>query len=341
MNEKESVFMKIYSTSLFLILLSLSFVFSSCVSTGKVDNDNVEAKIEIEEQNDEGAFSEIFIEEKKEPEKIPTAEELFIESLNDVTVSVVSSPKVATKNRAFASAFEFQILKEGNPVSEFAVTLEYPESKNAEGEVTFAKKTFLTDEKGKVVFAPGKPTFACASKVTVYPTPLNDEKSVLQAVDAKKVSAEWLVRSDIISKGAVLFVWDYSEKNRPVNNSYEILSEFRKRGMTMVGNAPVNDSSYIGRSLDFLWKENYEIIEDSYGYLICGTVKFVKPVEPGEQGFTCSLISEIQGVDMKNGKLIFSKTFTREANGKNWNDCVSKCKSQLAQKIIDEIIYGL
>ena len=103
----------------------------------------------------------------------------------------------------------------------------------------------------------------------------------------------------------------------------------------MVGNAPVNDSEYIGKSLDFLYKENYEIIEDSYGYLICGTVKFVKPVEPCEEGYLCSLTSKIEALDMKNGKKVFSKTFNHEATGKNWNSCVSKCKTELAKMIVD------
>ena len=94
-------------------------------------------------------------------------------------------------------------------------------------------------------------------------------------------------------------------------------------------------------SKDFLYKENYEIIEDSYGYLICGTVKFVKPVEPCDEGYLCSLTSNIEAVDMKNGKKVFSKTFVHEATGKNWNSCVSKCKSELAKMIVDEIFFGM
>lgn len=326
--------MKFYFTSLFLVLFSL-FVFFSCASTKNIINNEIESK------NDEVPVPEISVITEVPQEKIPTAEELFTESLNDISISLINSPKVTTKNRAFSSAFEFQVLKENSPVFQYSVTIEYPESKNSAGEITFAKKIDFTDENGKIIFMPEKPNFACASTVTVYPTPLNDSEEVLQATNAKKVSANYSVRSDIVSKGAVLFIWDCNEKNRPVNNSYEILSEFRKRGITMVGNAPVNESSYIGKPLDFLYKENYEIIQDSYGYLICGTVKFAKPVEKNEQGYVCSLISEINAVDMKNGKLVFSKIFKHEANGKNWNDCVSKCKTQLAQKILDEIMYGI
>lgn len=223
--------MKFYFTSLSLVLFSL-FVFFSCASTKNIKDDEIESK------NEEITVPEVsvtIIEEQQE--KVPTAEELFTESLNDISIFLINSPKITTKNNPFSSAFEFQVLKENNPVSQYSITIEYPENKNLAGEVSFAKKILITDENGKIVFMPEKPNFACASTVTVYPTPLNDSEEVLQATNAKKVSANYLVRSDIVKKGAVLFVWDYNEKNRPVNNSYEILSEFRKRGITMVGNA--------------------------------------------------------------------------------------------------------
>ena len=35
------------------------------------------------------------------------------------------------------------------------------------------------------------------------------------------------------------------------------------------------------------------------------------------------------------------KTFTHEATGKNWNSCVSKCKTELAQMIVDEILFRM
>ncbi|MGN0751042.1 MAG: hypothetical protein ACI4LS_11195 [Treponema sp.] len=344
--------MKVYPI---LILIILSLFFFSCASTKSpateliTETELINDTELINETENKGFINENAIKTENTPEieevieikKEPTESEIFIQKIEKINIKCVLSPSVVTKNRNFSSAYEFLVSDgEMNPVSEFKITLTYPSAKS-DDEVLFSSVELLSDESGKVSFEPPKPSFSCISTVTAYPTPINQEEEVLKAVDQKKVEADWKVRSDVINKGAVLFIWDFNEKNRPVNNSYEILSEFRKRGITMVGNAPVNDSEYIGKSLDFLYKENYEIIEASYGYLICGTVKFLKPVEPCDEGYLCSLTSNIEAVDMKNGKKVFSKTFAHEATGKNWNSCVSKCKSELAKMIVDEIFFGM
>jgi len=269
----------------------------------------------------------------------PTPEEIFLEDISNVFIKFVETPKITNVNRAFSSPYTVSVTdKNGVPLSDYILNVSYPVSK-ADGVVSFAEIEVTSDSEGKYSFTPEKPTFGCAEKITIYPTPLND--SVKEESLKRGATADWKVRSDIISKGAVLFIWDFNEKNRPVNNSYDVLSEFRSRGMTMVGNAPINETSYIGKPLSTLYKENYEIIEDSYGYLIVGTIKFTKPVEPCDDGYLCSLVAEIDAVSMKNGKKVFTSSFTQEATGKNWNTCVTKCKEQLAEKIVDALVYGL
>lgn len=336
--------MKVY---LAFVAFFLPLFLFSCTSTKNGLNDYSDEKNEVTveeivsiEENITKSEESTFIEEIEEIQKEPTESELFIQKIENINIKCVSSPSVVTKNKNFSSPYDFIISdNENNPVSKINITVTYPSVKK--DDILFSSVELISDENGRISFIPPKPTFACISTVTVYPTPINQDKEVLQVVNQKKVEVTWKVRSDAINKGAVLFIWDFNEKNKPVNNSYEILSEFRKRGMTMVGNAPVNDFEYIGRSLDFLYKENYEIIEASYGYLICGTVKFVKPVESCEEGYLCSLTSQIEALDMKNGNKVFSKSFNHEAIGKNWNDCVSKCKTELAQMIVEEIFYGM
>ena len=43
---------------------------------------------------------------------------------------------------------------------------------------------------------------------------------------------------------------------------------------------------------------------------------------------------------MSNGEVAFTDTFTNDALGSNWTKCVTKCKKELAAKIIDSIIYN-
>ena len=111
----------------------------------------------------------------------------------------------------------------------------------------------------------------------------------------------------------------------------------------MVGNGPVNETSYIGKP-KALYKDTYDIIGGTqYGYLIYGTIKFEQPVTENEDGsgYFCLLKAEIEAVSMKNGSKIYSSAITYESKGKNWNECVSKGKDKLSQLVVDDLIYGL
>ena len=270
-------------------------------------------------------------------------EDKFIKSLQEITIKNTSAPKEVVNGRAFASPFTFQVTdKNGAPLSQFPLTLTYPASKT-DNKINFESVNLLTDENGTISFTAEPTSFAAKTTVTVYPTPDTDSESLLERVKAFSVQADWKVRSNIASKGAVLFIWDFNEKDRPINNSYDVQAEFRGRGISMVGNGPVNETSYIGKP-QTLYKETYEIIGgNQYGYLIYGTIKFEQPVTALENGdgYNCILKSEMAAVSMKNGSKIYSSEITYESIGKNWNECVSKGKSKLAELVVNDIMYGL
>lgn len=330
--------------SIYLISCGSTPVNNQNDSNFSVDSDNNESEL-INDSNDydlaDDTEDSYYVEEDEvETLEEPSEEEIFLFGLNDVSIEFTSVPKIANVNRAFSSNFSFTVTKDGTPASDYPVTISYPSARKL-NDISYTEIQVITDENGSYTYKPATPDFAVAAKLSVYPTPINDSEELINAAKEHKTEADWKVRSNIISKGAVLFIWDFNEKDRPVNNSYDVLSEFRTRGMTMVGNAPVNETSYIGKSLTSLYKENYEIIEDAYGYLIVGTIKFTKPVAPCDDGYLCSLIADIQAVNMKNGAKVFESTFTNEATGANWNKCVTKCKEELAEKIVDALVYGL
>ena len=317
-------------TSFVITSLLSVIILSACASTPATDS-------EKHTSHDKSAAKTQLTVQK-------SPEELFLESLEGISVQRVSSPKVITLGKAFSEAFVFSVTKaDGSPAENFSLTVEYPASKS-EGNITFEKKEFTTDAEGKITFtAADKAAFSANSKVKAYPTPVSEDSALAESLKAYTAEADWKVKSDIATKGAVLFVWDYNEKDRPVNNSYNIQAEFRGRGITMVGNGPVNDTSYIGKPKS-LYKDTYDIIGgNQYGYLIYGTIKFDQPVTALEDGsgYFCILKAEIEAVNMKDGSKIYSSAISYESKGKNWNECVSKGKDKLSELVVDDIIYGL
>lgn len=331
------------------------FLFLSCESKPKnpeIIEEAPEEEIEIVEE-----IVEEVIEEEVVEVIPPTEAELFVQALEGIKLEIVEAPtKWINYGKTFNAPYTVLVTDEfGNPVSDFDLRVTYPEDRK-EGMLWITSQDVKTNEEGKYSFIPENTKFAADSKVAFYPSPKYMEdnypdygadeeavKIIETVLEEKLVSANYWVRSDIVYKGALLFIWDYNEKNKPVNNSYEILAQFRNRGMTLVGNAPTSDSSYIGKSLDYLYKENYEMVQDSYGYLICGSVKFTKPVEKveGTDNYLCSLVAEITAVNMKNGNKIFDQQFTHEATGSNWTKATTTCKEELSKQIVDALLYGL
>ena len=270
-------------------------------------------------------------------------EELFLESIEGISIKKVSSPKEISLGKDFSAPFVFSVSKaDGSPADNFNLTLSYPAAKS-EGVISYEKVDVISDAEGTITFTAEKPSFAANTKVSVYPTPVSEDAQLAEKLADFTATADWKVKSDLASKGAALFVWDFNEKDRPVNNSYNIQAEFRGRGITNVGNGPVNESSYIGKT-KALYKDTYDIIGTSvYGYLLFGTIKFEQPVTALEDGsgYYCILKAEIGALDMKNGNQVYSSVITYEASGKNWNECVSVGKDKLSKLVVDDIIYGL
>ncbi len=261
--------------------------------------------------------------------------------LENINISVKSSPKEVVKGNDFNTGYTVFVCDSQNmPVSNFNLQIKYPSKKENET-LIYDVLQASTDENGEFTFKAPKSTFAAKDKITFLPLPLLDNDYQNALAEKKAATADYKVKSDFTTKGVVLFVYDYNEKNLPSNNSYELLSALRATGLYMVGNAPISDVSYIGKSAEQLYKANYEYIEDSYGYLIYGTIKFEQPVTASDDGFTCILTAEISAIEMKHGKVVLTHNFSQTGTGANWNKCVSKAKTDLAKNIVNYLIYGL
>lgn len=325
------------------LLLILFFVFASCAST-EIDSQN-----DYEDLISENVVSDEVVSDDKqellieEPEIIPPSpEEIYLEKLDSITIAEVSVPGKTLKGNAFKNPFSVKITNTDNePVTDITIIAQYPSLKK-DGVIVFATTELTPDEDGIVSFNPVNCNFAAKAQVKFYPSDGGFESEAInQRIAELTVSQDFLIESDVAIKGAVLFIWDYNELNKPTGNSYQMISSLQKKRIYNVGNAPVNDVSDIGRSKEYLYKANYEMIEDAFGYLICGTIKFTSPVEKKDDDYEANMEANIYALDMKNGEEIFKLDISNSATGANWNKCVSKCKEELCDRIAEELSFGL
>ena len=271
----------------------------------------------------------------------PTKEQIFLESLEGIKIQFTKSPSKTKKNKSFDTGYELIVTNsDGNPVANFEVALIVP-VKNSENQITGSRECLTTDENGCISYMPSTPEFAAKTTVCAYPFVPDNLEINNDDIAPYKVYADYIVESDVASKGAIMFVFEYTESGKPSKNSYDILSGLRKKGVYQIGNAPISDTDYINASKQKIYKENYNIVGTDYGYLIGGTIKFDGSVEQTEDGYIARLTAEIYGIDMKTGEVIYENTHKEEAAGKNWNYAVSDCRDKLTKTVVDSIMFGL
>lgn len=282
---------------------------------------------------------EAIIEEISLPE--PSPQEIFLESIKDIKIQFTNSPAKTKKGKAFTSSYDIFVAAADQPLADFDLTLKVPEKKEG-NQIVFTNITLTTDENGKASYMPETPKFAAKTTITAgpaIPEGLEIDNSLLEAYNT---SADFLSESDIVTKGAILFVFEFNENGKSPKNSYDILSGLRKKGVSMIGNAPISDTAYINASKTKIYQDNYEYVGSDYGYLIGGTVKYVNPVEKNEDGsYTAHMIAEIYGIEMKTGNIIFEGTKENIASGANWSKAVENCKTKLTADIVDDLMFGL
>ena len=319
MKKREMFIKKSLFTSLLIVLLV------SCASNSSNEKSN---KVEKNEEISVPQLSE---------------EELFIQEMNKYTIEFTNVPAKIKKGKAFASDFEVTVKDEnGNPAADFDVCFTYPAMKDG-STLVLNSIVVRTNENGIASFNPGIVSFATKSKIQAYPDVTGKLESYYDVLPVPVTTADFLVESDVSSKGAIMFVFEFTEGGKPSKNSYEILSALRKKGGSMISNGPISDdTSYITASKQKIYKDNYEYVEDQFGYLIGGTVKFANPVEANEDGtYTAHLIAEIYGIDMKTGEVIYEETNEYTSTGTNWSKAVESCKEKLTAIVVDSIMYGL
>ena len=309
------------------VILFAGILFFSCASNSKLNKSNT---TQIAENQNEEEIIE------------PLPEEIFIEEMNKYSLSFIKAPAKTTKGKKFSTPFEVTVLDEnGNPAADFDVCFVYPYNKDGT-QIKCTTTVITTDENGVAVFDSGIVDFSVNDQIYAYPNVTVEFTKYYDLFPIKMAWTDFIVESDIAAKGAILFVFEYNENGKSPENSYDILSGLRKKGVTMIGNAPISDTSYINASKEIIYKENYESVGSNFGYLIGGTIKFANPVQKNEDGtYTATLIADIYGIEMKTGNVIYEDTNEYTGTGTNWNKAVSDAKQGLTSLAVDSIMYGL
>lgn len=281
----------------------------------------------------------------KEPRPIPTQnasnrqETEFKALLQDLTLTVQSAPKPVTAGKNFTSPFSVIAENKDGVVPNLKLAVSWPAGKN-DNAVSYDTEVVTTDENGKASFTPPASSFAVKDKLTFYLVPVNSSAAITQIAYAAGVEIPYKVKTSYLSKEGMLYAFDCNEKGQATTNSFKLLQSLRNSGVR-VGNSPISSSSYVDKPISSLYKATYDIVGSAYKFMIVGTVKFSEPPSTADGLTTVSLTADITCVNMTDGSVLCALTVSQSVTDKTRGAAEQKCRSLLADKAAEEIIYGM
>lgn len=326
-----------------ILTQAVSLLIASCATTSTATKAQSQSEV-IEISEDEETSSERK-EEKREAKplsvktKTNQQETEFIKKLSDIDIKLISSPKPIFQTQNFKTPYTVLVEDSNGPVSDFDITVSFPSSKTKDS-VIYETVQLKTDSEGKISFEPKTPEFALKDKVTFYPSPVNSTQAMVNASYDLAVTAPYLVKSSNLWYQGILYVYDFNENGKPTSNSTQLLTTLRNSGVN-VGNAPISSTSYYDKPMSQLYKDCFAIVGNSCRFLVAGSIKFAEPVKETENGFTCTLNADISCFNMKNGEELCAFQITETVSNLNRYKAISECKNLLAEKIAEEIMYGM
>ena len=326
-----------------ILTQAVSLLIASCATTSTATKAQSQSEV-IEISEDEETSSERK-EEKREAKplsvktKTNQQETEFIKKLSDIDIKLISSPKPIFQTQNFKTPYTVLVEDSNGPVSDFDITVSFPSSKTKDS-VIYETVQLKTDSEGKISFKPKTPEFALKDKVTFYPSPVNSTQAMVNASYDLAVTAPYLVKSSNLWYQGILYVYDFNENGKPTSNSTQLLTTLRNSGVN-VGNAPISSTSYYDKPMSQLYKDCFAIVGNSCRFLVAGSIKFAEPVKETENGFTCTLNADISCFNMKNGEELCAFQITETVSNLNRYKAISECKNLLAEKIAEEIMYGM
>ena len=323
-----------FSIIIFLLALSIGLICSCATmqKTAKAEGRELVVKMESSSEIDEGKHA------------VPAAvqEELaFLNELSRVTLAVAAAPSRTTKNVAFTSAYKVRVRDaDGAPVPDFALTVSYPVSRENDS-IVYAEQQLITDKNGEAQFMPDVPRFSFDDAVAFYPTPQGESSDVIASCLAKKVTAPYRVRTDLLSKSGIVYVFDFNESGNVLTISQYMLKELINAGATRLGNSPIASANYLNQSIESLYRATRNIVGASYGFMVAGSVKFANPVQSDGGKYTCALVADITCIDMQTGAVLYQTQQATTATAESLYKATDDCRRALAAKTARAIIYGM
>ena len=267
--------------------------------------------------------------------------------LNDINISVVSSPNATSKGKAFSAPYNIHVAKsDGTSCANFSIIVEYPAARDVDS-ISFEKETLVTDESGNASFSAPTPQFSAKSLVSFYP---ESSPALKNLAEASKATAAWNVRTNTNSRSGILVsVVDYSQDGKMIvgggsqPSTQALTAALWKSGLMGAQNADfhnsldADDSARIQADAKRLVSGN-----TTFRYVVYGRVKYVEKMSQDAQGnWIVSLKGDVGALELAMGKVLLKANKSVSVKDKSQWNALKNAQEEMARQFAEEIVYGL
>lgn len=339
---------KVFAIALAASLLALL----SCESTKQESAAQSQEPSKVEQAAPAAAEKET---KDAKKESAPVSTEISSKSqykklLQDIKISVLSSPRDTVKGKAFNVPYKIQVTNlAGEPLASLKMTAEYPVSRKQES-VNFARAEIVTDENGVAEFTAPVPELSASASVLFYPQAPSSSPDLIKQASAIAAEAPWKVKSNLGARtGILVSIADYRQDGKyNVGNGSQpsaqaLTGNLWKAGFMGAQNADFHNSVDADDPArirnDALKQLNGNSL---FKYVIYGRVKYAGEITKDADGYFCVTFNgDLGALSIATGEVLLKATKSVTVKDKSEWQAVSNAQKEMAKLFCEEVIYSL
>lgn len=336
----------------FAIALAASvLVFLSCESTKQESAAQSPEPNKVEQASTPAAPAEKEV--KKESAPVSTAissKSQYKKLLQDIKISVLSSPRETVKGKAFASPYKIQVTNlAGEPLASLKMTAEYPASRKQET-VNFARAEIVTDANGVAEFTAPVPELSASASVLFYPQAPSSDPDLIKQASAIAAEAPWKAKSNLGARtGILVSIVDYRQDgkinigNGSQPSAQALTGSLWKAGFMGAQNADFHNSIDADDPVRIRSDALKQLSGNSlFKYVIYGRVKYANPITQDADGYyNVTFTGDMGALNISSGEVLLKAAKSVTVKDKSEWKAISNAQQEMAKLFCEEVIYSL
>ena len=342
---------KIKMKKVLAIALAASLLaFISCESTKQESPAQNQETSKVEQASTPAATEKDVKKESAPASTAISSTSQYKKLLQDIKISVLSSPRETVKGKAFSAPYKIQVTNlAGEPLAALKMTAEYPASRKQES-VNFARAEIVTNENGVAEFTAPVPELSASASVLFYPQAPSSDPDLIKQASAIAAEAPWKAKSNLGARtGILVSIVDYRQDgkinigNGSQPSAQALTGSLWKAGFMGAQNADFHNSIDADDPVRIRSDAVKQLNGNSlFKYVVYGRVKYASAITQDADGYyNVTFNGDMGALNISSGEVLLKASKSVTVKDKSEWKAISNAQQELAKLFCEEVIYSL